>query len=159
MPEDRPASGWTIDTLAWHSQEMLDAHEKLLNQRIDAARDAAVAAQVASTTAIIKAEEANTKRFESVNEFRAALQDASKNNISRQEVEQRIIDQRATFETQIAAANDKIIDLGARMNRADIAETQRKGNKEGMLNVWKALVAILGVMVGALAIIAAFKHW
>jgi hypothetical protein len=45
------------------------------------------------------------------------------------------------------------------MNRAEIAESEKRGTKEGMLNVWKALVAILGVLVGALAIIAAFKHW
>jgi hypothetical protein len=159
MPEDRPPLGWTVDTLAWHFQQMLDAHETLLNQRIDAAKDAASAAQLASTTAIIKAEEANTKRFESVNEFRGALSDSNKNNISRAEVEQRIADQRTAFQVEIKGAMDKIVDLGARMNRAEITESEKRGTKEGMLNVWKALVAILGVLVGALAIIAAFKHW
>jgi hypothetical protein len=159
MPEDRPPLGWTVDTLAWHFQQMLDAHETLLNQRIDAAKDAASAAQLASTTAIIKAEEANTKRFESVNEFRGALADSSKNNISRAEVEQRITDQRTAFQVEIKAAMDKIVDLGARMNRAEITESEKRGTKEGMLNVWKALVAILGVLVAALAIIAAVKHW
>jgi hypothetical protein len=157
--EDRPPTGWTVDTLAWHTQQMLEAHEKLLNQRIDAARDAATAAQQASTTAIVKAEEANTKRFESVNEFRGALSDASKHNIGRSEVEQRIADQRVAFQVEIKAAMDKIADLGARANRSEIAESEKKGTKEGMLNVWKALVAILGLMVAALAVIAAFKHW
>jgi uncharacterized protein YPO0396 len=128
MPE--PPEGWTLDTLFYH-----------FNERIDTAREAAKVALTAAEKAIAKAETASEKRFESVNEFRGALTDASKNNIARAEVDSR-------FE----AVTDKIKDLGDRLNRIEY-------NKQGLMDGWKIMVAILSLVVVVLGIISAIKHW
>ncbi len=127
MPE--PPKGWTLDTLFYH-----------LSERIEAATEQAKLALTASDKAIAKAEIASEKRFESVNEFRGALTDASRNNITRAEVD-----------AKLEALTDKYKDLGDRLNRMD-------GNKQGMLDGWKIFMAIVGLLVAGSAIFAAFKH-
>lgn len=125
-----PPKGWTLDTLFYYFEK-----------RIDATKDSANLALSASEKAIAKAEIASEKRFESVNEFRAALNDSSRNNITRSEVDSR-------FE----ALTDKIKDLGDRQNRQD-------ASKQGLLDGWKIMVAILGLLAVVFGILSAIKHW
>jgi hypothetical protein len=125
-----PPKGWTLETLFYH-----------FNERIDSAKESAAVALSAAEKAITKSETAADKRFELLNEFRGAMSDASKDNITRAEAEQRF-----------AAITDKIKDLGDRLNRND-------GNKQGLLDGWKILAGLIGLLATGLAIIAALKHW
>jgi hypothetical protein len=66
----------------------LAAMERAQHDGIGAAKDAINVALVAADRAVTKAEIATEKRFESVNEFRGALNDQAKNLMTRAEVEQ-----------------------------------------------------------------------
>lgn len=75
-----PHGDWTVGTLFTHFEERIDAAEKLYDARfktsdvaITAVERAASIALAASEKAINKAELAADKRFDSVNEFRGAM--------------------------------------------------------------------------------------
>lgn len=134
-------SGWTIETLFYHFTRIVDDLGRRIDERVLAAEKAAVLALGSSEKAIAKSEQASDKRFEAVNEFRNALSDSSRNNVTRAEMESR-------FE----ALTDKIKDLGDRANR-------NEGNKQGLLDGWKIMVAILGVLAVLFGILSTIKHW
>jgi uncharacterized protein YaaR (DUF327 family) len=139
MSKDEP--GWTIETLFYHFTRIVDDLGRRIDERVLAAEKAATLALGSSEKAIAKAEYASEKRFEGVNEFRGALADASRNNITRGEVDK-----------QFEAMTDKIKDLGDRLNRSE-------GNKQGLLDGWKIMVAVLGLLAVIFAILSAVKHW
>ena len=66
---------WTMQTMRVYVDEKLDAQEKSVQVALTAA-----------DRAILKAENANDKRFESVNEFRGQLRDQTLTFIPREEV-------------------------------------------------------------------------
>jgi len=76
---EKDVSGWTTDTLF-----------QLMNTKFKSQETAMSAALAAAEKAVIKAENASEKRFESVNEFRAALTDLTATFIPRAEAENRI---------------------------------------------------------------------
>ncbi len=76
------AGGWTLDTLETHFTAKLNALEQISNERearnierFDAAKETIGVAMTAADKAIVKAEMATEKRFDSVNEFRQSLAD------------------------------------------------------------------------------------
>jgi hypothetical protein len=73
------AGDWTLETLKVFVIEKFASQERALQ-----------AAMASSEKAIIKAEAATEKRFDSVNEFRAQLKDQSLTFITRHEVDQRL---------------------------------------------------------------------
>jgi hypothetical protein len=77
--------------------ELSDQHQRdqreTLNDAILSVEKAANAAMVASEKAINKADTASEKRFDSVNEFRAAMGDQAARLITRVEVDQRMAGQ------------------------------------------------------------------
>lgn len=145
---------WTVSTLkayadaaiahaAATSALMIDAAEKLSNQRFDdqqiavtaalaAQKEAVAAALTAADRAVAKAETAAERRFDSVNEFRAQLADQATSFISRAEAL-----------LQIAANAEKIDALSARVDRSE-------GHSSGTSVAWGwvvAGVAVLGTVV------------
>jgi hypothetical protein len=66
---------------------LIDANDKNYNQRFDSVIEATKNALSAADRAIIKAESATEKRFESINEFRGTLADQQHTLIPRSEVE------------------------------------------------------------------------
>lgn len=96
-------SGWTVDTLRAHIAVRFDDLNILINERdvrygqrfvaqqealaaaLAAAEKAVAAALLAADRAVTKAELASEKRFENVNEFRAALADQSNTLMTRNE--------------------------------------------------------------------------
>jgi len=78
-------------------RESIAALDRLLTSRINAQADKVGLALTASDKAVLKAETANEKRFDSVNEFRATLSDQSKTFVDRREHSAEIaaIDERA----------------------------------------------------------------
>lgn len=108
-----------------------DSNEITLREYVDVrfeAQEKAVEAALASADrAVQKAETASDKRFESMNEFRAALDDSGRLNMPRAEAEQ-----------QFRATAEKIDELTTRMNARD---EQGRGLSGG----WSMLIAAVGL--------------
>lgn len=66
-------------------ESQINGLREAFNQQINYQKDATLATLAASDKAILKSETATEKRFESVNEFRAALSDQAGNKLSRAE--------------------------------------------------------------------------
>lgn len=119
-------SGWTLETL-----------KELIEQRLDSMDKALTAALQATKEAIQKAENANEKRFDGVNEFRAQLGDQARTLMPRIEAEQRI--------NQLA---DEIHQLKAKDER----NTGRQG---GISALTASIIAGAGVLLALASFIFA----
>lgn len=128
---ERSPQGWTLDTLAKHLQDKIEDVEvrtqerfALSKQAIDAALSASEkaisAAMAAAEKAVTKAETAAEKRFDSVNEFRAAMKDQTANYADKSQVDFR---------------------LGVIERRIE----NFTGKTEGVVASWGFLVAIVGI--------------
>jgi len=137
----RSPRGWTLDTLATHLTQKIDDVEirtqerfSLAKQAIDAAlmasEKAISAAMAAAEKAVTKAETAAEKRFDSVNEFRAAMKDQTANFADRDQVDFRLL------------SLEKKLDNYA-------------GQISGVGNVWAFVVGFVGIAFG-LAGVATF---
>jgi len=73
------SNGWTFDTLYIHVMEISKAAKEGVN-----------AAMASAEKAILKAETATEKRFDSVNEFRQAMRDQQENFASKSETNMRL---------------------------------------------------------------------
>lgn len=97
------------------------------------------AALAAAKEAVIKAETASEKRFEGVNEFRAALSDQG-----------RLMMPRAEAEQAFKAINDKLDLLTARV-------VAREERAVGMVQFWGILIGAVGLISAAIAIVYALS--
>lgn len=86
----------------------------------------------ASEKAVLKAENASEKRFESVNEFRATLQDQASHLITRTEVEA------------------LTISITADIKRIEENQNKSIGHGTGVSQFWSILVAFIGMLVGVI---------
>ena len=131
-------SGWTIETL----KEFVDDRFRLIEERITreggqqkqevaaalaAQKENTSAAFASSEKAIIKAEVASEKRFESVNEFRATLADQQRSLMPRAEAELRM----GTMERDLAQLKS--------------AGVERRGQSTGMNQLWGYIVGGIGL--------------
>jgi len=103
--------------------------EAMLHQR-DKQVDAAIAAAAMATS---KAESATEKRFEGVNEFRAALDDASKLQVPRSEYTLAINQIDSKIEDLKTATDTKISDL-------------KGSNRAGASSLWGYIVGTVGIL-------------
>jgi len=125
-----PASVSLLD----HIKALLDEKDKRDNQRFEAQSQAIKDALQAAKEAVVKAETATEKRFESVNEFRKTLSDQSGTFITR-----------AEFDQIKDATNEK---LGVITKRADLLE----GRSGGIAQSWAILVGAITIagVIGAI---------
>jgi hypothetical protein len=142
--QERSDNGWTLDTLAKHLNEKIDDVEirtqerfALAKQAIDAAlmasEKAISAAMAAAEKAVTKAEVAAEKRFDSVNEFRAAMKDQTANFADRDQVDFRL----ASIEKKIEGW---------------------QGQSAGISNFWGVLTVGLGIIfAGVMAVTALMR--
>jgi hypothetical protein len=154
---------WTLDTLYVHLSRVIadlarlgDEHIKHVGltsstgfseaelrneQRFQAQEKAVTAAILAADRAVAKAESASEKRFDSVNEFRASMNDQANKFIPRTEAEQRML-----------SNSEKIDALGNRLERIE-------GRGQGLNAGWVILTGAVG-LVGVLTAIfmAASRH-
>jgi hypothetical protein len=134
-----------ITTLANERQERVDerfiAAAVLADQRFMAQEKAVSAALAAQKEAVAKADLANEKRFESVNEFRAQLADQAARLLPRAEAE---VEHRALREL-IERNAAMIAALSLRIERS---EGQRGGLRDG----WGYLVGAAGFVATLIAI-------
>ena len=93
-----PRSGWTIETLRESLLGLIVANDKRYEQQFEAqkqsvstalaaAKEASSAALASAKEAVQKAESANERRFESVNEFRNTLADQQRTLVPRGELD------------------------------------------------------------------------
>jgi len=143
-------SGWTVDTLHSHLLAMLREKDIRDNQRFEAqqlalrdaltAQEKAVnAALLAAQTAVQKAESAAERRFESVNEFRAQLNDQATTLMPRGEAL-----------VLINAQAEKITILEGRVNSMG-------GRSAGLSEGWGYLVGAVGVILAIAGIVLATR--
>jgi hypothetical protein len=115
--------------------KLLEERDRRYNQRSVAQDDAVKAALATSKEAVVKAESATEKRFDSVNEFRQTLSDQATNFLSRNE-----------YFASHKALEDKVSALADRLSTD---ESVAKGRVAG--------VGSVGTLVlGAFVIISAF---
>lgn len=125
---EKQVSGWTVDTLKEH-----------FGQRFTDSDKAIQAALLAAKEAVLKAETATEKRFESVNEFRQQLSDQTNTFLSRLE-----------YNAQHKAIEDRVTDLTDRLNRTAGA---KEGSEITMSKIYGAIGAV-GVVLGIIILIA-----
>jgi hypothetical protein len=137
------------DTLA-HAQSDVVAHSKIssefhetVNSEVAHLKTTIDVILSANEKAIAKADAANEKRFDSVNEIRGTMADQATKFISRTEVGQ-----------MVKNVEDKTM---ANVSRLDRIESAKSGRMEG----WQLLVAALGavgVLIGIISGIALLLH-
>jgi choline dehydrogenase-like flavoprotein len=118
------SNGWTFDTLYIHVMEISKAAKEGVN-----------AAMASAEKAILKAETATEKRFDSVNEFRQAMRDQQENFANKSET------------------NMRLEDLAKRLDRVTSGMEIASGRSSGVVTV-----AILAgwMITTAVALIAIF---
>jgi len=97
---------WNVETLLTHLQALRAADDQRYGQRFDDQKIAVDAALSAAKEAVIKAEMAAEKRFESVNEFRSTLAD-----------QQRTLIPRAEFQITVTGMERELAALKTEMDR------------------------------------------
>jgi len=136
----RSPRGWTLDTLATHLTQKIDDVEirtqerfSLAKQAIDAAlmasEKAISAAMAAAEKAVTKAETAAEKRFDSVNEFRAAMKDQTANFADRDQVDFRL----SSIEKKMDNFTGQIAGVGS---------------------VWQIVIGVVGIAFGLVGVAA-----
>lgn len=132
---------WTIEAYVAHNESMrLEADkrnddlraefDRRYEQRFAAQEKAVEAALTSAKEAVLKAEAASEKRFESINEFRRTLSD----------------------QAQQFASAEKVNDLVSRFDRLE-------GRSSGLDAGWVKLVSVIGLIVGLVAIGTAIIKW
>lgn len=136
---EREQSGWTTDTLNYHVTQQLNDMRVLLDERFLAQQRSIAAALLATEKAIGKAEIANEKRFESVNEFRGQLNDQTRTFLSRTEVDA----MHKTSDAAIDRNSDRVNELATRLDKI---EGRGSGVSQAYIYAF-ALIAALGTLV------------
>ena len=153
--------GWTLDAIAARLdalEKMLEEREHRTKERFDNARENVSAALASSEKAIIKAEVADNKRFDSVNEFRATLADQAERLLPRGE-----------YSVQYAALVEKMEDTSAKIDAINLVLTNRidintriieglnamaRGKKEGISVIGAVVLGVISALSAAAAIAA-----
>lgn len=168
-------SGWTVDTLRVATSQQLTDLRTLLDERyatqtkaLDAAflaqQKAVQAALQAAETATAKADIANEKRFESVNEFRAQLADVIATLISRAEsvaitgaISEKLDAETIRTATRISELERTLTGrLDLLTSRMDTAQATLRGRQQGISVSTGTLVGALtalGTVIGLVVVV------
>jgi hypothetical protein len=154
MPEalhspGKPVNGWTVDTLHEHLdslvregfarlETLIIEKDKQYDLRFEGIVTATQAALAAADRAVGKAEAAAEKRFEGVNEFRAALGD-----------QQRMLMPRGETEMLVNGLNDKVIALTTAIGGLS-------GVRTGVGQGWAWALGAVALIASVVSIILAF---
>lgn len=116
--------------------QRFEASKEAVSAALNAAKEAITAALSAADRAVQKAEAASEKRFEGVNEFRAALGDAQRTLMPRQEAEARL-----------SNLSEKIEGLEKR-------HTEQASQRAGVGQGWQLALGAVGLIGTILSIVA-----
>lgn len=135
-----PVGEWTTGTLKVYHDEKIAFLKQHTDQRFSDQDKAVQAALLAAKEAVLKAEAASDKRFESVNEFRKTLSDQTSSFLTRPE-----------YDANHKALEDKIELLTDRFNK-------NEGRGTGLQAGWGYLAGIIGLAATVIGIILAFNN-
>lgn len=144
--------GWTLETLYIYFAAAIEALEKTGDERetrnkerLEAARETIDVAKAAADKAIVKAETATEKRFDSVNEFRAALADQTANFMPR---------------TEYNIAHSAIVEkIDSSLVRVAALETQKDTSAKSSDRYMSTIFSVLALAISAIGvIIIVLKH-
>ncbi|MBN2118518.1 MAG: hypothetical protein JW730_18235 [Anaerolineales bacterium] len=121
---------WTIEALLEHFSRMQEMYAEGFDSKLQALREYSMSALQAADRAVTKAEAANEKRFESVNEFRAALSDQQRSFIPRSE-----------FQVVMEGHAKLLAALAERINT-------QEGRSMGSGSMLGFVVGIIGMLLG-----------
>lgn len=141
-----PAGGWTVDTALQHVLSLIGSNDHRYEQRFidlqklsesmhSAHKEAVQTAMSAADRAVVKAEMAAEKRFESVNEFRSTLADQQRNLMPRSEVE--------------VITKGLIEKINALEKQLDSITAERQGIKGG----WGYAVGVIGFVLTLITLV------
>ena len=113
-----------------------DDQDKAVQTALTSAEKAVVAALAAAKEAVSKAEIANDKRFDSVNEFRAQLADQTANLMPRSE-----------YQVQHKALEEKLSDLTDRINKSEGSTIVSELTMGKVIAIVSLSTGVLGLIV------------
>jgi len=138
------SDGWTFRTF----REFMLAKFEILTALREADRITLNAALAAADRAVAKAEAANEKRFEGVNEFRKTLSDQAATFPTRSEVEARMVE-----------LGEKIGDLQIRVEKSEASrETEHLTKREQKTDIGNLLGYVFGAVGAAAYVWSLFQH-
>lgn len=123
-------------TMRDYFEKLIAERDRQYLQRFEAQQQAVTAALDSAQRAVQKAETASDARFASVNEFRAALSDASAKQITRVEVDEKII-----------ALNEKLSALKESIEVIRGIVVSKVSEEKGMAAGWGYLVSGVGFLI------------
>ncbi len=135
---------WTLATLKEYLEMRLEEADRRAEQRYTLARGTIEAAQASAKEAVEKAESANERRFESVNEFRRTLSDQTASFITRD-----------TYDVQHRALE---ITVDLLRERVDRAEGRTLGERRTSSQAWAYILAVAGLALSAAIIFTSLHH-
>ncbi len=141
------ASEWTVDTLKEFLLAELQAADLRYEQRFKAAENA-----------VMKAENASEKRFDGVNEFRAALADQTASLMPRAEAEARIAsvaDKLAEYNTSARDQTDRLrADFQTALATVVTAQNLSAGRERGISLSWVVTLGVIAAIAAAADILS-----
>ncbi len=115
-------------------EKMLAERDRRYTERFDAQEGANKLALEAAEKAVLKAEAANERRFENVNEFRQTLSDQATKFISKDEV------------------SALLSGITGTLSRLDRHETVTTSRGQGMGQLWGILAGLGGLLIAGVAV-------
>lgn len=148
-------------------QQRFEAQTRAIEAAITAQRAAIDAALVSADRATAKAEAANERRFESVNEFRQTLSDQAAHFITRTEVEaatarntERI--QELAVVVRGLATKAEVINayerMESRLQQVEKAATLREGKGSGLTAGWGYIATAVAIIASVIATYFIIQH-
>lgn len=136
-------SGWTIDTLRVFLLRVIEDNDSRYSERSESQRRAVDAAIAAASEATAKAERATELRFESVNEFRAALTDQTATFMTRAAFDEF---QKATG-TYRDGLNSRFDAVNSRLNSMGGEATGKKDASDNSRANMALIVSVVGIVI------------
>lgn len=157
----------SADVLRSQLMQQIDAGDKNLFIHIDNQKEQVAAAFAASEKAILKAETANEKRFEGINEFRGQLRDQQAEFLLREIFDRAQTEQRNSMESlaqRVAANAQNIAEITARTGGGQDTskeERDKRGEQSRMVavgvSIVAALIAATGIIISVVIAAGAFN--
>jgi hypothetical protein len=140
------SADWTVANLKEYLQRMLFDVERRLDERITSQKEAVTLAVAAADRAMTKADVANEKRFESVNEFRQSLSDKDRLQMPRSEIE-------ALFRAQADKLDAALKTINSRLEALSAASIVQQGQSSGIHAGWGYAIGAIGLVMTVVAIL------
>lgn len=140
--EDKDAILFRIDSIERLLSERIEHLEQILNERIETQEKVNAISFASSKDAVQKAETAQQAYNVRSNEFRDALNDANKANLSRLEAEARF-----------KIYDEKIDDLKELINQLFVSRGSEEGKHKGTSATWGYVIAAIGMVTAIVSLL------